>query len=147
MNTNALIDIAIRIESGIDPSRDLDAEIIRGLDLAEDTQFIWVAGERTGFSIERGDDWPQLRLTASVDAGIALVERMLPDWEFHVGNYKSGDTVVGQAILRRPEQDEGEGLRLAKTPALAIVLAVLKALTSKVREAGNTPGTSTNAVE
>lgn len=68
--------------------------------------------------------------TASVDAAIALVERLLPGWRWSLGNLKRG----GQAYLMRSQGAELIGPGIAPTPALAILAALLRALLHDARD-------------
>lgn len=60
--------------------------------------------------------------TASLDAALALVERVLPDWAWSIGNLSTG----GQAYLMRKGGSMAEGK--AATPPLAVLAALLVAL-------------------
>lgn len=69
--------------------------------------------------------------TTSVDAALALVERVLPGREWIVEGGGGGSST---AVLLAPFEDEGSGeahTGRLKTPALALLAALLKALITK----------------
>lgn len=67
--------------------------------------------------------YPAERWTESLDAALRLVGAKLPGWAWSVGNLSTG----GQAYLMRAESAKLIGAH-AKTPALALLAALLKAL-------------------
>lgn len=91
-----------------------------------------------------GDPWvyftdgPDLPLppayTASVDAAIALAERVLPEWRWYAGNWN-----VHAAVLS-PDRNSDQRA-VAATPAIALCIAVLKghAALLRAKEASNEP--------
>ena len=67
--------------------------------------------------------------TASVDAVLALVERMLPGWRFSVGNdYYDREGPCWARVFPSEGQHLGSGNCYASTPALALCAALLTAL-------------------
>ncbi|GAA2867013.1 hypothetical protein GGQ99_001348 [Aminobacter niigataensis] len=70
------------------------------------------------------------RYTASLDAAVALVERVLPSWEWQVGD----DAHFGKYGAVYQSLSEGgaglseEDMVSAATPAIALLIATLKAL-------------------
>lgn len=80
-------------------------------------------------------DWKQCcwnALKGSLDAALALAERVLPGWLWDVTTIT---TAVGGlrkplASVVRPDQQEGEEIKTwgyASTPALALVIAIIRA--------------------
>lgn len=77
----------------------------------------------------RPDGWP---VTTSLDAALALAERVLPGWLWDVTTIT---TAVGGlrkplASVVRPDQTEGEEIKTwgyGATPALALCIAILRA--------------------
>ena len=76
------------------------------------------------------------KFTASIDAALALVERVLPGWAVTVATYHTdyGSPYADMASRRYIENDEGFEHEYAEsaglTPVLAILTALLLALTS-----------------
>jgi len=68
--------------------------------------------------------------TSSVDAALALVERVLPGWWWAVGQYSGG---AASANVSRDGKRHGPDV-MAPTPALALLAALLTALLAE--EAG-----------
>jgi len=64
--------------------------------------------------------------TTSIDAALALVERLLPGWSWRIGNRPGGGAWV---LLGTSRQEH-----LGATPALALLSALLAALSSKAGE-------------
>lgn len=120
-----------RVEAATEPDRDIDADLTVAL-LGGKAE--WLTAQYTGDLVaahvvpsanHRGGlaKQPVYALTASLDAALALVGRVLPGWAWSVGNKASG----GQAYLM-----SGPGAVLcggeANTPALSLLAALLKAL-------------------
>ncbi|HRL05081.1 MAG TPA: hypothetical protein PL098_00040 [Brevundimonas diminuta] len=74
-------------------------------------------------------------VTASVDAALALAERVLPGWRWSVQqlgpNYEASLTLPNGAFLLSPDT---EVYTIAKTPALALCIAILRAEVKGCRE-------------
>ncbi len=72
--------------------------------------------------------WPNL--TASLDAALALTNRVLPGWTWDCGAESYGDARAGAWARVYPKglMSKGSGNHYALTPALALILATLKAL-------------------
>jgi len=70
--------------------------------------------------------------TASVDAAIALAERVLPGWKWYAGNWN-----VHAAVLSPDRNNDQRAV--AATPAIALCIAVLKghATILRVKEASH----------
>lgn len=62
---------------------------------------------------------PVPKLTASVDAAIALAERVLPDHDFIIGKTNGGLTIHAQV--------GPNGMEFGATPAIALCIALLRA--------------------
>jgi hypothetical protein len=76
----------------------------------------------------RPEDWP---LTASVDATLALVEWVLPGWRRSLYERVAGEweAALGQHYLGRVDKGPHQVVTAsAPTPALALILATLRAL-------------------
>ncbi|TPJ70498.1 MULTISPECIES: hypothetical protein [unclassified Mesorhizobium] len=79
----------------------------------------------------RSVDYPRLYgtpLTGSIDAAVALVERLLPGWNWLVHTSGGG---AFEACLYSPDHNEHSGREIEKmgpTPAIALCIALLKAL-------------------
>lgn len=66
-------------------------------------------------------------LTGSLDAALALVERVLPGWELELTSEFRDDAVIWRVMLGDPLRGmDGE----SSTPALALLAALLRALVS-----------------
>lgn len=68
--------------------------------------------------------------TASIDAAVALVERVLPGWSWECRASGTGDK--GQAAVwnptKRPGRNDEQRAYNCATPAIALCIAALKAL-------------------
>ena len=114
-----------RVEKATGPDRELDAQI-----------YIWVHGLRANAPVL----WTQVApYTNSLDAALALVEKMRPGYRWGVssvaikiGAYPDGKTAYGEGF--RAHVTKNSPLRPmpstadAPTPALAIILALLRSL-------------------
>lgn len=98
----------------------------------------WLADEVGDFD-RYWHQGPQVRFTASIDAALAWVERVLPEWGWDVS---SCDGVVSASVIGPvfntslfgddPTCDDREMFTVrAPTPALAIILAGLDTLIAK----------------
>lgn len=65
----------------------------------------------------------QPRFTASLDAAIALVERVLPGWDYIIGHTNGGLTIYAQVGSRE--------MYFGATPAIALCIALLRALEAR----------------
>lgn len=66
--------------------------------------------------------------SSSLDASIALVERVLPGWDWHVARLDDNEFSAAVATWNNSEDS---GAAHAKTPPLALLTALLKALQHK----------------
>jgi hypothetical protein len=105
-----------RIEAASGPDRYLNADLLAHF-------FVNINGVRTAFASDTVPD-----LTASIDAAIALVERMLPGifWVIGQGKTNSVEKLFGCQLLFGTEEIIGSGE--SDHAPLAILLALLKAL-------------------
>jgi hypothetical protein len=100
-----LLDLKRRIEEAKGPDRDLDA----ALECAFEA-------------------WGRIpAFTGSIDAALALVERVLPGWGYTIEAAMPGLGVSVHLWPPRPTVDEGEEGE-GPTPALALILALINAL-------------------
>lgn len=113
MKREALTEALSKIEGLSGPDRELDAAIIRSLAGGSRDHWFDAWGEWTS-----DDKAPPL--TASLDASLALVERLLPGWSWRIGNRPGGGAWVK---LGTSHQEY-----LGATPALAILAALFKVL-------------------
>lgn len=117
-----------RLEGAEVGSRELDADLQDALFCCQ------IKRERQllqSYVFHMGDgEWELIpHYTTSLDAALALVERVLPGWAWSVGNKAQG----GQAYLMRGLGDgliEGKGA----SPALALCIALLKVLIEHLKK-------------
>lgn len=153
----ALADLIARVEGLKGPDRNVDAEIVAHLRILEPHHPEWL---RTNFAVWRArpdgrvetvrDDgtgdvhWePKLRLTASLDAVVALIDRELPGWAWSLHSWAVAAICEDWDDDYAPSyQSFGNKWKPAKhtpfekwkpepkaaTPALALLLAFLRAL-------------------
>lgn len=76
------------------------------------------------------------RLSQSLDAALALAERVLPGWHCHIGNLPTSDDADHEphhkfaALLYQPEpyvRNRKDFMEHGATPALALCIAILRA--------------------
>ena len=131
-----------RLEESEGPSRELDVDIMNEVAPFPTTGrrlFVWA---RTGGLVRDGvytDDAPEL--TGSVDAAIALAERVLPGWGWDVASNTPHikaclDPDLGAPCAKYPHwaavsNVSSHNFHDAATPAMALCVAILKALQSK----------------
>jgi hypothetical protein len=134
--------LSTRIASAEVGSRELDAEIavLDGWCLHPNKTYEAVQGD-SGFTCEdcRANSWgnrsnnvhrqrlhdPVPTYTTSLDAALALAERVLPGWWFTVGKLGQGFAVLTN--IETAETYKGT----AATPVLALCAAILKAVESE----------------
>lgn len=128
MNKLDLTSLLERVRDAAGPSAVLDAELYATIGGAPHTA---TAGHRKVPLVLKDDpkDWPAY--TASIDAALALVERVLPGWEW----LKKSPKVI--TLYRPLTEQEDTAKAWAKhidgtgaTIPLAILSALLRALTS-----------------
>jgi len=143
----ALGDLVERLEKAEGGSRELDAEIalLEGWTLQKmkgDRQPYWrKPGVTHWFSREH--DGPPM-YTTSIDAAVALAERLLPRWSGVVDFGRDAPmrrADIYSHVKEMGEDEYGEPVEIrdfswgeARTPALALTAAVLRALATQVTE-------------
>lgn len=123
-----------RLEAAEVGSRELDAAVYDQLfpRLTRDGKAVAGFPGRWPFHPGSAHDEEVLPVTTSLDAALALAERVLPGWLWDVTTIT---TAVGGlrkplASVVRPDQPEGEEIKTwgyGSTPALALVIAILRA--------------------
>lgn len=119
INTEGLADLLARVEGASGPDRALDKAILMALGQ-------WAP-------VMTNQPWTVARLTASLDAALALTERVLPGWT--IAGIGQDDSKLWHVELREGHQTSYRRvvlshmtLRGSPTPALALLAALLKAL-------------------
>jgi hypothetical protein len=129
-----LSDLIERVEKATGPDREIDYEIARTIEgyanAPTDLEGIQAADHGAGIWPDGGQPG---RYTASLDAAIALVERVLPDANCY-GVEKDPRSWI--AHVSRNQVDSGHWLKEAehKTAPLALLSALLRALSIKETE-------------
>jgi hypothetical protein len=122
-----------RLEEAEAGSRELDCEIAVLLDGFFTLPPMWEGGpigygytDKSGVRISPGHGGDQLvrRYTTSLDAALALAERVLPGWCWMIERHKNGTATAW--LHEWNAYGEGEQV-VANTPALALCAAILKA--------------------
>jgi hypothetical protein len=120
-----------RLEKATGGPRSLEKDILRALGYhmrrVPMDSFVYWAKNETGFPLVDvlGDDCDNF--TASLDAALALVERVLPGWDICLSRVKGDEAVTWNAVVGEPDSFSGSEAT-SPTPALALCLAALKAL-------------------
>jgi hypothetical protein len=115
-----------RLEEAAEGSRELDAAIWYAVH-EPDVDYPGIRTEQTEqgprevLTCELGSKWADDvgHVTTSLDAALALAERVLPGWDFIVGRTNGGLTIHAQV-------GPGE-MQFGNTPALALCAAILRA--------------------
>lgn len=124
-------ELIARLEAAEGPDRALDREI--GLRIDGWYETVDSHGECLMVNGDRYPDHPESEypsFTESLDAALALAERVLPDWAWEIRLDRGGASVQAAPVwwmegLAAP--DEGGVSCDGKTPALALCIAILKA--------------------
>ena len=134
-----------RVEAASGPDRLLDAEIevaARWIDaaragLAPEHRARWrvLTGLRVGAVESQGTSYNAKPFTASVDAALALVERVLPGWQWDVGYLPNQPEIGFLAEIWPPGDPVNDVSGAGKTAPLAILAALLKAKIAQGGEA------------
>lgn len=153
MTSNETVaDLITRLSEAKEGSRELDGRIwcaVNGYEFVRVDPY-WLHG-RVGYN--HGTVYythVQPHLTSSVDAILALIEKQLPKhpldepvgpWEWRVHGPNRSDAGMCRAALMWPQTTAGAHVRLlgpfyARTPALALCVALLTALQSLSGEGG-----------
>lgn len=142
-----------RVEAATGPDRELDAQLWC---LGEGVKFSHLSSQSEAIIFFRlgkngtcrEDGWP--RYTASLDSSLALCERVLPGWKWSI-QHNDAEVEDGPCFYARVGARRN-GAWPGKTPALALLAAMLKALVAQaapstdrlVEEPGNTSSPSTH---
>lgn len=149
-NTMTLSLLLRKLEEATGPDRELDARLHVALFDPQDVLLdpghagkpphrppVYGAGSELIRDEWSKSDWDAIahqvgasaRYTSSVDEAIVLVEKMLPGWRKSVGEATDGKSWAGYLykLEDRPELDT-KVIANAPTPALALCIALLKAL-------------------
>jgi hypothetical protein len=117
-----------RVTAAQAAARELDLAIGAALGLPdwyrEEGEFWLDPPVHREFETIPGEPYPNL--TGSVDDASALAEKALPGWDWYVRRYAGSRR--GYAWVSAPGDDTGYAETWGATPALALVLATLKAL-------------------
>lgn len=132
---DTLRDLQRRVAAASGPDREIDAGVWcfeRGYVLrAWNTNTVFWSKVADGMQFN-GNDMMRIvpRYTASLDAAVALLNRVLPGWWWALGVSMSGfSTKVGETIFH--DKSEGDGC----LPPLALCSALLSALISRAETA------------
>lgn len=146
-NTSGLAELIERVERAMGPDREIDRLIARlvgwhrveprfsrsrkgGWIAPEDFMGVESSGAPRLDSLHGTTIWPDVpAYTASIDAALVLLERVLPGWT--VANVGQDDTKRWWAELREGFQTSYSRVATSgplASPALALVLSTLKAL-------------------
>lgn len=126
-----LDDLIARVEAASDRDRSIDADIARMegwtfTKMKGDRQEYWRKPGSTEYWDRRLDGPPAY--TASIDVALALIERLLPGWDYGLdrdeGQYFATIAPVGPTTAKGVQAE-------AKSQPLAIMLAALRALASQ----------------
>lgn len=144
-----LQDLLRRVESATGADREIGREILLALGWQRTLVghfhgplYYWSPPGSARSSLSgKDDDLPDI--TTSLDAALALVERVLPGWLWEVTTITTGVGGIRYptALVMSPDHAPGEEIQTfgeARTPALALLAALLKALIAE-QAAGQTP--------
>lgn len=130
VDVSGLEELLERVKAATGPDRELDGDIAEALGINPKGSFrMRSSPDKAAFGIGAYSSWKPDPLTASIDAALALVERVLPGWTYNFGNV--GEDDCGWACLTQPEGDCTDFGASAPTIPLAILAALLQALTSE----------------
>lgn len=115
-----------RVKAATGPNQELDAQI--GLAFGWEPNIYHTAWFPPDYDDDLKDDYlPQLPLfTASIDAALALVEKVLPGWKHAVGNH-----CPGNYCWLWPDSKTNGHFEKAASESAAILAAMLSALIEK----------------
>ena len=118
-------DIINHLEKAEGPSHEIDAIIVSmdGFQIKRERNRAWRYGDR---NTQKWYNIPSY--TASLDAAVALVERMLPGWT--IANIGQDDGKTWHAELRKGHKTSYSTVKLAgaAVSAIALLLALFRAL-------------------
>lgn len=117
-----LTDLLARVEQAEGPDRELDKalwyKLVFDPALADPDELHWLK------FVGQKQPW----FTASLDASLALVERVLPGWTWDIGCDDSADGRYYTAILWAPDYKSDSGEQFSKNRSLSVLIALLKVL-------------------
>lgn len=129
-----------RVESCTEPDIELDAAIDIAMfggetiwKQANYTMEMYPASRRPNKSFRGGFENAYVpRVTSSVDAALALMQQVLPGWDWSL-HYDNGEAIAGV----QPPSEDGCDLpdNVPPLPSLALLAATLRALIAQVKEA------------
>lgn len=148
----SLSDLIARVEAATGPDRELDGLMevaarwaqASSVGLKPEHRARWEC-DAQGWVRSQGTIYPAATFTASLDAALALVERVLPGW--FVGlqqNRFVGDERRWTAYITL---NDGEHEATTYAPALALLAALLRALQAKASAEGTFDGSSLKSSE
>jgi hypothetical protein len=141
-----LAELIERVEKLEGPDRETDFVIAKACGLIVRSEKTWGNGDTTQVVIDpnhkgRGKGNVRGNVTASLDAAIALTERVLPGWFWRAGRtslFPKGWAYVSRThpshCDRKDEASSSDGK--AASPAIALLLATLRALSAQERDDG-----------
>lgn len=125
--SNTIEELVGRVEAATGPDRELDLLIAQTL--VPDVVVLRRNDDDTG-----NEPHTYWEYTGSVDAALALAERVLPGWHWTVASLHTelgsawADVASADWIDNKPGHDAEHAEAGAATPALAIILATLRSL-------------------
>lgn len=121
--TGSIEELLGRVKAATGPDRGLDDAILKALSIHS-----W-AGRMSYPDLPMWVDFGSSDITASIDAALALTERVLPGWGIEIGR-PAGRGGIGNARLYPGDERNAEltFFGMGETPALAILAATLSAL-------------------
>lgn len=126
-----LVGLRAKVAALSGPDREVDGSIALALGLAPAGSFrLQVIGDGGDFGTGPYDIWKSPSYTASIDAAVALIERLLPVWR---GLLDIGDWAPSGGYMARLEGADGHASAEGATPALALLLALLDALIERAQ--------------
>lgn len=135
-----------RVENATGPDRELDALIFRVLDLKLPDQFLSM-GIKLSWQADGSATVPvgdmQVRyepphFTSSLDAALALVEEILPGTFWHVakGRTRPDEPLFGAELVSPEHGGVNVAVEHESSVALALILALLRALSARDQQDG-----------
>jgi hypothetical protein len=124
-----LSELLERVRKATGPDRKIDAAIARLFDLpiCIEPDCLPDVMRRILARMDEGGDDPEVNAyTASIDAALALVERVLPGWSWSVGVNENHQ--FPQVVMARSHPTNKVVTVEGATPALAILAALMAAL-------------------